>query len=49
MYVLRNSFGTTQVFGTLEIALDAYEKACLFCEFVGLYNAYTGEAIAESW
>lgn len=49
MYVLRNAFGMTQVFSDLETALDAYEKECLFCEFVGLYNADTGEVVAESW
>lgn len=49
MYVLRNAFGMIQVFSNMETALDAYEKECLFCECVSLYNADSGEVVAESW
>lgn len=48
-YVLKNGFGhTTLVFG-LEAALEAYENECRFSEFCGLYDAETGETIAESF
>lgn len=48
MYILRNIFGVISVFHNLDIALEAYEEECRFCEYAGLYNAYTGEAICES-
>lgn len=48
-YVVKNGYGhTTVVFG-LEAALEAYENECRFSEFCGLYNAETGEVIAESF
>lgn len=49
MYILRNIFGINTVFHNLDIALKAYEDECCFCEYAGLYDAYTGEVIAESW
>lgn len=49
MYILRNIFGVITVFHNLDIAIDAYEDKCRFCEYAGLYDAYTGEVIAESW
>lgn len=49
MFKLMNSFGSWQVFDDLDKALDAYEDECNFCQFVGLYDLITGEAIAESW
>lgn len=49
MYILRNIFGIISVFHNRDIALEAYEDECRFCEFAGLYDAYTGETIAESW
>lgn len=48
MYVLRNIFGTVRVFENLEIALEAYERECNFCEYCGLYDI-TGNTIAESF
>ncbi len=49
MFILRNIFGMIKVFDNLEIALEAYENECDFCEYCGLYNAVTGETIAESF
>lgn len=49
MFILKNIFGMIRVFDNLETALDAYESECCFCEYCGLYNAFTGEAIAESF
>lgn len=49
MYILRNGFGIISVFHNLDLALEAYEDECRFCNFVDLYDAYTGGTIAESW
>lgn len=49
MYILRNAYGISRVFDNLENAVEAYENECRFTEFCGLYNADTGETIAESW
>lgn len=49
MYILKNIFGMICVFDNIALAMEAYEEECRFCEFVGVYDAYTGEAIAESF
>lgn len=49
MYILRNIFGIITVFHNLDMALEAYEDECRFCEYAGLYDAYTGDVIAESF
>lgn len=49
MFILKNAFGMIRVFDNLDIALEAYEDECRFCEFCSLHNAYTGETIAESY
>lgn len=49
MFILKNIFGIIRVFDNLDIALEAYEDECRFCEYCGLYNVVTGKAIAESF
>lgn len=49
MYIVKNIFGQFREFDDFELAMEAYEEECRFCEFVGFYDASTGEALAESF
>lgn len=49
MYIVKNIYGQFREFDDLELAMEAYEEECRFCEFAGLYVFRTGEAICESF
>ena len=49
MYIIRDIFGAIRVCHDLDSAEEIYFDTIAFCGCAGLYDAYTGEVIMESW